>query len=304
MICISVLDSPFQSRCAKSLGVDFDFEYDFSSSSLLFSCLKVFAITSTVRAKGLDVLVLGDLRSWCQILAAYLWSPKKLVVVDDGMFSLALFDAFESGVFTNSKAKNFILKIIIKAFNRKNMLTFHTVFAESDSAVKAKRNGYDIRLLTFDTDNKLDTDVDLSKVLFIGQDLVELGIISHKKYLMALKAVAQETEALQAQLIYYPHRAEKAENLKLLESQVPNFCVAKREMPIEDYMLLMTKRPIKVYTFYSTAIFVISRLFPNVDCRAIYVKDAFKTHLKTITIAYNMLSNDKGIIVETFNLND
>ena len=304
MICVSVLDSPFQCRCAKSIGIQFDEEYDFSSISQVLSCLKVFVMTAAVRARGLDILVLGDLRSWCQILAAYLWSPVKLTIVDDGMFSLALFEALESGTITNSKAKNLILKSIIGNYQKKNRLKFHTVFGESISAVEARKSGYDIRALTIQADITLDVEVDRSTVLFIGQDLVELDIISSKEYLLTLERIALEAETSQAQLIYYPHRAESVDNLELISSHISNCRVAKRELPIEDYLVLMTKRPLRVYTFYSTAIFIISRLFPNIKCHVIYLEHTFKTHIATIEAAYSMLSNDKGIIVETFNLND
>lgn len=304
MICVSVLDSSFQCRCAKSIEIKFDKEYDFTSNSLVLSCLKVFFITAAVRARGLDILVLGDLRSWCQILAAYLWSPVNLIIVDDGVFSLSLFETLESGRITNSKTKNLLLKFIIGNYQSKNRLKFHTVFGESTSALEARKSGYDICALTIEADKTLNVEVDSSTVLFIGQDIVELDIISRKEYLLTLKRIALKAETSQKQLIYYPHRAESGDKLKLISSHIPNCRVVNREIPIEDYLVLMAKRPFKIYTFYSTSVFIISRLFPNIKCYVIYLENTFKTHIAVIEAVYTMFKNDKGIKVETFNLND
>ncbi len=297
---ISITDSPFQQKCSNNLNLKYTKQFYFYKCNILHSIVSILFYLICIRFKKIDCLVIGDFRSYVQLIAIYLFRPKLLKVVDDGMYTLSLFYSIEHCEYNNGKIKNLLVKNIIEKYKSGLKIEFLTIFNTTKNAKKLINKNFIIKSNDFDCNN-FNYLMDNNSILFIGQDLVELEIISLNNYIKIFNKISFFTNT---KINYYPHRAECKKKLSYLENNIKNLIVIDRVLAIEDYLLSQSKLPSMIYTFYSTSIYFISRIIPEPVYVAIYPEDVYKKHLDVILTAYDALKEVKGIKVETCNIND
>ena len=149
----------------------------------------------------IETLIVGDVRSIYQIISICILQYKKLVIVDDGIFSVKLIDNIKRNKYTLNFIKDLFLNL---AFNELNSIEIHTIFVKKPYCIGKFKICYNksFRQLNYKQSN--------SGIFFIGNDCVELGIIEFNDYLKIINSINFCSENV---LMYYPHRNESESKL-------------------------------------------------------------------------------------------
>jgi hypothetical protein len=205
---------------------------------------------SKLISKKYEELVIGHYFDNICVFAARILRYKKLVVLDDGVSTLAI-NKLKSKtspygrIYFKQKFFNFF-------FHSPKNFIFFTIFfdhiASSNLYVKSKNN------LTFLSD-QVSPNFDKNCVYFIGDPVVEEKLISLDDYLVFLERLSNKSK-----LIYFPHRNESEANL----TRYRNIGVEIRSLNVsfEIYLVQNNVIPNKLISFHSTALFT-SRLILN-----------------------------------------
>jgi len=200
--------------------------------------------------KKYEKLVIGHYFDNICVFAARILRYKKLVVLDDGVSTLAINKL-------NSKTSpygriNFKQKIFNFFFHSPKNFIFFTIFFDhldnNNLCVKSKNN------LTFLSDQVL-PNFSENCVYFIGDPVVEEQLISLDDYLVFLKHLSNKYK-----LIYFPHRNESEANL--LRYRGVGVETRSLNVSFEIYLVQNNIIPNKLISFHSTALFT-SRLILN-----------------------------------------
>ena len=130
--------------------------------------------------------------------------------------------------------------------------------------------------------------------LFIGQPLVEDGVVDEKKYISIIIRLIKRIEDNGVQFIIKPHPRENLNKYKFLENNRNVTIINNKDIPIE--MFIYNKKNIKVFTAYSSAIFNIARYF-KIQTYLIY-----KLYNLDPEIPNEMLNSPNISIVNNFNM--
>lgn len=301
---LKIIDSPFQDTCATNLNINFNESIILLDKSKLksFGLIVYFYFLHIKKKKKL--LVVGDLRSYSQLLAVNLFKPEEVLVVDDGTYSLVLFKSLCSNEFTGSKLKNYLIKKTISNIQNNSRLTFKTIFHDSKNSKMAQKKGFNIHPNKLNFNKNLKQKINPTKAIFIGQDLVELKIMKRNNYHQVIKIIYNRMAKLGIDFYYYPHRAENANNLKDLSLEIKNCKILERSLPIEDYLLYLDDLPAHIFTFYSTAIYAISRIFVDINCAVLYADECYINYLDSVETSYDLFKDDEEVDFESININD
>ena len=135
----------------------------------------------------------------------------------------------------------------------------------------------------FIANKKIDDEI----VYFIGQALYDEKIVEKETYLEYLEKAKSHLVTQNKKIIYIPHRRE--ENLKDLNYLVDdNFKIQRLPTSVEIYLLGLDVLPSSIYSFYSTALFSIHKIF-GIEATAVYVNsDSIKIYKEGIEDAYSV----------------
>ena len=131
--------------------------------------------------------------------------------------------------------------------------------------------------------------VNNDKVYILGQNLVSEGMIEKETYLFYINQIIQRYQS--NNIIYIPHRSEGLiEEIKRFES--PHFHMLQNDMPIEMFFLSKGIYPSTIVSFFSTALYTLSTIFPKsrVESFLIPAEDIQKGN-ETIVICQNFLKS-------------
>lgn len=107
----------------------------------------------------------------------------------------------------------------------------------------------------------------------LGQPLYDSGFLEKERYLYFLKSIKNFLKERGMTVLYIPHRREKnIEYLKYLEDE--DFKIKNLYMPIELYLLKSDILPMEIYSFISTALFSIQKIF-FIKTAAVYIEKEF-----------------------------
>lgn len=98
------------------------------------------------------------------------------------------------------------------------------------------------------------------EVYFIGQKLVEVGIMKEDVYVDMIRSVAKD----QTRINYISHRGESHGKLSNIRS-IAGVSVSDLDLPVELYLLEKEKSPRSIYTHSSTTAITTSILFPRTE---------------------------------------
>lgn len=105
-----------------------------------------------------------------------------------------------------------------------------------------------------------------NKVLFLGSGMSEIGITTEEYYLCLIKSISAFYQRLGFEVVYIPHRAEKEDKLKKIQSN-DNIKLAKLNYPIELLGMYFEFKPVVVCSFCSTAILTLKIIYDmEVEC--------------------------------------
>lgn len=141
---------------------------------------------------------------------------------------------------------------------------------------------------------------DNSVAYLLGQPLHEIGLIEKERYSQFLNSIKSYFKENGLTVFYVPHRREKnLEYLKYLEDD--DFKIKNLSMPIELYLLRSEVLPIEIYSFISTALVSIEKIF-SIKTTAFYIEKEFLLcHNENIEKTYDEL---KAYGVNILKLND
>ncbi len=230
---------------------------DYSILNLLLTFFRKKRLDKIInKVQSSDIVVWGNLSSnWCHYYLKKNKSDYPVTVVDDGFATINLIDKINKGKsllyhkgFLN-KMENFILKPKNKI--QFNELSFFSVFKIQNPEIKIELNNYNF----WKSKNENITSI-FKKVYFVGQPLVFQNILSKKQYSNLLNNIFSFYTKKGYECYYLPHRS------CVLDYLDPNWKVIKNELPLE-FMMINNRNeiPCVFATFYSTAVYNLSRLF-------------------------------------------
>lgn len=313
---ISVIRSPFQLLCLceflfQNLIDDYEchvilntekdklqcnniknfFKINFSSINVVNSISLVLKLKFF--SKNCSQLILGHLFDNICIISSKLITYNDLIILDDGVSSLAIRDyiLFGKSPYGNSLGlKQQIFDFFIKTPKTFNLFTIFYEHLELNDNIKLIPNDFECLTSNIKFEKKD------SLVYFIGQPYVENGFISKNNFNNFFKKFKENS------VMYFPHRNEKIENLKFLESLGIQLCFS--DIPFELFLLDNKKLPNKIISFSSSVLFsarsILKNDFHKVDFYYIELNDSvaekkLNYHLIRIQDFYKILGYNKII---------
>lgn len=180
-------------------------------------------------------IILGSFRSGF-ISLVYKWCSfnKDFIFVDDGTSTLEI----------KNKKKLHQCRFFTQFYNEL-VDTMPNVVKNEFSSIK--RNFKDLKLKQID-------------VLFIGSGIAEIGITNESNYLYMVKRICEEYTKNGLNVMYIPHRVEKAEKLESI-SKFSNVKIINIDYPIELLGIIDNIIPNHVCSFYSTALITMNSIY-------------------------------------------
>jgi len=214
-------------------------------------------------------------------------NAKKTYLVDDGT-AVLFYDIYIKRTFKTT-VRAFFYKLFYYKLNIIDF-TFFTIFDLKEKQIV--KNNYKYIKNIFQ-EKKYE-----NSVFFIGQPLVELGMINENNYKLQIKKILQSYE--NKKFIYILHRRQNEKFIKKLSLEL-GFEYKRLEQLIELEMVLTSTIPSDFATFYSTAIVTLPKLIDNCKFKAFKINinnlNQNSPHIKPLIKYYEEFSNS-GIEVE------
>jgi hypothetical protein len=232
--------------------------------------------------KNVDKLFFGEYRSVFTNHIVNCFHPEKNYLVDDGMAVLS---------YSKFHENNSLNKIKHRLFGYQTTLIKHDFFTLFDlQNKKVIRNNF------YHAKSKIVAKPTKNQCLFIGQPLVELGIVNrnyYKKYLSDIVKYLDGTE-----LIYALHRRNDMDWIRELADEL-DFKYIRYDTPLELALINSDYLPKIIATSFSTAIYTLKLLFEDIEAISIEINtdEIHTTYSSWLNIKeYNSEFNSIGII--------
>ncbi|MFC3095057.1 hypothetical protein DRW07_16875 [Alteromonas sediminis] len=139
---------------------------------------------------------------------------------------------------------------------------------------------------------KLFDAVDSSSMVFIGTNMVELGMSTADQYHSIVKEIIQSTNK---KVIYIPHRGQSKENNELFKSKFPTVEFLTLDMPLELWIHEQHKPPGHIVGFYSTAFYIANLAFPQINLTCIaFTQNMLDKAEETHVFGSNLFTNKEA----------
>jgi len=226
----------------------------------LFFVNNIDSSLQTIQKDKIDKLFVGEYRSDHVNHIVNMLSNKDIYLLDDGLAQLNYHNEMNSQPY-RVKVRRVIYQALFYKLERINY-TFFTIFDIKNE--KIIKNNYNF-FKKYIRDKQVE-----DSVYFIGQPLVELGIMSEENYKKSLSKIIDFYKG--RKFIYILHRREKVENIKELSLKL-NFEYKLFDNLIELEMIMSKIVPSDFATFYSTAIVTLPRFISEIEYRVFRTKD-------------------------------
>jgi hypothetical protein len=202
--------------------------------------------------------------------------------VDDGMPTVSLNTNISESSFKILFFRLFLYKTQI------TNLSFFTIFNLTGSTFI--KNEYHF------LKNKLKKPVyDKEWIFFIGQPLVELGIVSKDKYIKNLRLIIDLNVG--KKFTYILHRRQNYEEMKEI-SNIVGFKLLSFKNLIEIEMVKMGVIPYKLLTYYSAAIVTLPIIFKDINYQVIKVDSDTNYNMREINAYFSYFNKTKASVIE------
>ena len=121
-----------------------------------------------------------------------------------------------------------------------------------------------------------------SKIYFIGQPFVELGILNFEEYIIIIKKIIFKYKL---PLLYIAHRREESVNLNRIKALGIEVIIPT--LPIEVFLIKLSAYPKAIIGVASTALFSISLIFEEIE--VFYFRNAKLNKIKKFNEIYSYL---------------
>lgn len=279
--------------------------YSIKTNPIILLINKIKFLKKINKTYKIENLFIGNLSEFSEKLCAVNIKCKKLWSLDDGAKTLVLKEFYTDknkkiDCFGEKKMNSLIKYLILKCFflkaSKEIDINWFTIF---DFKPKNKGVLHVHELLnfkkqinfngTFSSNNK-------NVVYFIGSNLINAGVISKAEdYLKSLHKI--KSCYPEKKIIYMPHRFESLEVIDKIREF--GFEIKELDHIIEIAFLEEEIYPYTIASFYSTALYSMSKLFPkaNVDFFQIdknYISSKFTNHVKTVEKEYKTFFGTKN----------
>ncbi|MEL0659749.1 hypothetical protein V6255_11430 [Psychromonas arctica] len=181
-----------------------------------------------------DRIFLGNFGAGFFSILLKIYNKNKVILLDDGSKTLS----------------------IQRSFSNINYYTLFSLY--SLRPIKNQRIYKNRYSMTLNMLNDLDRKTDGKSVLFLGAKIAEIGMVKEEYYLSLMKEISIYYSAFN--IIYIPHREENPFKLELI-SQYLNIKVKKIDYPVELYGIYENIIPVKVASFFSTALITMMNIY-------------------------------------------
>lgn len=200
-------------------------------------------IYSILNPRLKTTVIVGDARKVEYLLIGLF--AGSTVIVDDGAFSIAILRSKSIKDWLLDWKRRLLFRIITAL---RGNIKYYSIFVENNIA----HSGFNFHPAELKID--VNSTVKVGHPLFLGQPLVEMGIVNVEHYNILLQKVAEKHKTV----YYYPHRNEVEYSKKVYPS---NFIEIERNQDVLDYLINIT-HPL-YYGFYSTALFIIANIMDS-----------------------------------------
>jgi len=123
-----------------------------------------------------------------------------------------------------------------------------------------------------------------TKTVILGDKFYEVGLLSKQDSYKVLEKLMDRLQG--EEVIYMAHRGESAEKLEYIREKY-NIDVVKNDFPIELYGLYADKLPKSVVSFFSTALYSLQKIYPEIEVKLYRIDTTmFTSHIETYNEAY------------------
>lgn len=270
--------------------------YDLRSKDSKTTFFKQIKLIKLLEQQAYNNVFCGDLNSLIKMILANI-SKKKVYLLDDGAVTINRY-LRDLGSKNKPVKKDSFRRLRFNIFGIKttqkdiiNMFTSYKLAPHADEEII--HNNLEFFKKEFLTDTTVD-----ENVYILGQSLSETNIVNRETYLNYIKFIQDYYS--DSSILYIPHRAET--NLEDIEKlQDDTFTVYHTKLPIELEFINAKKYPMKICSFFSSALFTLNILYPESSIIAfkINIQDA-KKPLDTINDIYNYI--ESSTTIKTVNL--
>jgi hypothetical protein len=125
-----------------------------------------------------------------------------------------------------------------------------------------------------------------NKTIILGDKFYEAGLLSQKDSNKILEKLMDRLEG--EDVTYMAHRGESVEKLEYIRKKY-DIDVVKNDFPIELYGLYTEALPRRVVSFFSTALYSLQKIYPEIEV-SLYRVDTtmFTSHVETYNDAYRV----------------
>lgn len=214
-------------------------------------------------------------------------SYENIYIIDDGFATINVYKKIKNTFNYDYKEK---IKLILSFFRYRykinENITFFTMFAPLFSKENVINNEF---INIFHNISKKTSE----NIYFLGTPLVEDKIVSKEYYLKKIKEITDHFGSVS--VTYFPHRREERKKLREIELKT-EIKVQEISIPIELY-LMDAEWPSKVISFYSTALYSISKMFSKIEVYAINIESTeINSSKEEIDAIYRILKSEVKVI--------
>lgn len=237
-----------------------------NSNPVLLLIEKIKKIKTINKNRRIENLFVGNIEEFSEKLCAININCSKLWSLDDGAKTLVLNEAYNQqeqiNCFKTKSSFPLVKKILIKAFFLQSVkykqINWFTIFN-----FKPKNGGSFMNHSLSKFKDLIGYDGKYSEngnIYFIGTNLINAGVIKKREYYFsALKEILSFYE--KKEIVYIPHRKESKQDL--LEVEKLGFTILHLNQIVEVAFLEKNIYPTTIASFFSTALYSLSNLFPK-----------------------------------------
>jgi len=200
-----------------------------------------FLIWMLLYHKKYSRVYLGTTKSrYLNVVRDYFLKEKKIIYLDDGSASLVIQDSF-----TDSHSFDYFTMFEMVAFKNQSIITHNFEY--------------------FHTQLGIDVIPKKSTVVILGNKFYEAGMLSREDSEYLLKKIMDDLG--NEDVLYVAHRGESKEKLYSIQKE-HKLDVVQYDFPIELYALYKKELPKQVVSLFSTALFSLSKIYPDLKVTA------------------------------------
>jgi hypothetical protein len=206
----------------------------------------------------------------------------EVILLDDGWATLNISNriSYNSSFNVIKDYVKFAVSFFRYRLKTRRDVVFFTIF---DELLECKNIRHSFESLT----TNIEVEVLENTVYFLGSPIVEDGVVDMEEYISLMARFVSRNK--DQDIIYVCHRRETTEKTGRL-STIQNMTILYLDLPIELHILLNRIQPARITSFYSTALYTLSKLLSKCDLSYIKIEDdKIKSRNEQVASIYEIL---------------